>query len=121
VEEAMPVTLSCFDQPIRGTDGVTYHAKACARPREDGRWEGWIEFAKNAGGEIFRTTRETTQPNLVDMTYWATGLTTVYLEGALDRALPHEPRREPPPLPPPAFDGPAEEMHAHKSISGARR
>ena len=31
--------------------------------------------------------RETTQPNLTDLNYWATGLTPVYLEGALARAL----------------------------------
>ena len=34
-----------------------------------------------------RSGRETTQPNLADLEYWATGLTPVYLEGALKRAL----------------------------------
>lgn len=123
----MPVTLARFDAPIRGRNGVTYYANACARQRQDGLWEGWIEFANNEGGQIRRTTRETTQPNLQDVTYWATGLTPVYLEGALDRTLPyatlpHAPRPEPP-LPPPAFDGPAEEeeMQAQpESISGGR-
>ena len=31
--------------------------------------------------------RETTQPNRTDTLYWATGLTPIYLEGALQRAL----------------------------------
>jgi hypothetical protein len=34
-----------------------------------------------------RTARETTQPNRTDLLYWASGLTAVYLEGALTRAL----------------------------------
>jgi hypothetical protein len=34
-----------------------------------------------------RSGRETTQPNRTDTVYWATGLTPVYLEGALRRAL----------------------------------
>jgi hypothetical protein len=34
-----------------------------------------------------RSSRETSQPNLADLEYWATGLTPIYLEGALDRAL----------------------------------
>ena len=33
-----------------------------------------------------RTQRETTQPNLADLEHWATGLTPVYLDGALRRA-----------------------------------
>ncbi len=40
---------------------------------------------------------------------WATGLTEVYLEGALERALkPYRPSPEPT-IPPPVFDGPASE------------
>ena len=39
-------------------------------------------------GETLRSFRETTQPNLTDLRYWATGLTPVYLEGALERILP---------------------------------
>ena len=37
--------------------------------------------------EPVRSSRETTQPNRHDTIYWATGLTPVFLEGALDRAL----------------------------------
>ena len=38
------------------------------------------------------TDRETTQPNLRALEYWATGLTPAYLEGALDRALEARPK-----------------------------
>jgi hypothetical protein len=43
----------------------------------------------------------------VDAEYWATGLTPIYLEGALHRAL--NPLRPPAPpnIPPPVFDEPA--------------
>ena len=39
------------------------------------------------GGRPLRSSRETTQPNRTDAEYWASGLTAVYLEGALERAL----------------------------------
>lgn len=58
---------------------------------------------------MLRSGRETTQPNRQDAMYWATGLTAVYLEGALDRAL-RPPGRAPiEPNPQPAYDGPAPE------------
>jgi hypothetical protein len=53
----------------------------------DGLWHAWIEFAAEGGGELLATSRETTQPNRTDAVYWATGLTHVYLEGALTRAI----------------------------------
>ena len=64
-------------------------ARACGRIREDGLWEGWIEFERN-DGILMRTERETTQPNRTDLAYWATGLTPVYLEGAFRRATKDE-------------------------------
>src|SRR6266566_5970410 len=54
---------------------------------------GWIEFIPIGRWTPVRTPRETTQPNRRNAVYWATGLTPVYLEGALDRAL-HPPRRQ---------------------------
>jgi hypothetical protein len=72
-------------------------------------WQGWIEFVPVGSGKAVRSPRETTQPNRADTLYWATGLTPVYLEGALHRALHPLPKREPPEPPPPVFDGPAEE------------
>jgi hypothetical protein len=69
---------------------------------DGGLWQGWIEFVPiGDGGDPVRSARETTQPNRQDTVYWATGLTPVYLQGALRRALhpmvrPAAPRPEPP-------------------------
>lgn len=90
------------------TPGRTYRARACGRARSDGTWEGWLEFLPDDGSAVIRSSRETTQPNLVDTEYWATGLTPVYLEGAFRRALkgPLEPVRVPPPQKP-VYEEPA--------------
>jgi len=74
-------------------------------------FEGWIEFVSTDGDQVLRSQRETTQPNLPDLQYWATGLTPVFLEGALARTLDtRKPRSEPPS--PPAFDAPAPSQSA---------
>ncbi len=82
--------------------GRHYHARACGRERRDGRWEGWLEFVPLDGGRPIRTDRETTQPDRRFLEYWATGLTTTYLDGALLRATKPTPavwlvRTAPPP------------------------
>jgi len=82
---------------------------------DDSRWQGWIEFIPVDGGAALRSARETTQPNRVDTAYWATGLTPVYLEGALDRALTPVSRSIPSPPHPPLFDGPAA-VHTRESV-----
>ena len=69
---------------------MLYRARACGVRTERGTWQGWIEFdplGEPAGVDTLRSPRETTQPNRMDTEYWATGLTAVYLEGALRRAL----------------------------------
>lgn len=104
----MAETLARFETLVSDRDGRLYAAKACGRERDDRLWEGWIEFENTQTGETLRSFRETTQPNLMDLRYWATGLTPVYLEGALDRILPKTPLRQPSTAAPPAFDGPAE-------------
>jgi hypothetical protein len=69
-------------------DGVAYRAEAWGRRREeDGLWEGSLLFLPDQGPPL-RTGRETTQSSLDTLTYWATGLEPIYLEGALDRATP---------------------------------
>jgi len=103
----MAETLAQYDTRVSDRYGRVYAAKACGRLRDDRNWEGWIEFENVTTGEILRSSRETTQPNLTDLKYWATGLTPVYLEGALDRILPKAPPRLPSPAPPPVFDEPA--------------
>jgi hypothetical protein len=101
----MAEVLVSFNDTIVA-DGVPYRARACGREMDDGRWEGWIEFESLDGSEVLRSSRETTQPNRTDAAYWATGLTPVYLEGALDRALhPLTVTRVEEEVP--AFDGPA--------------
>ena len=83
----MAEVLVEFDAVFRGPDGQRYAPKACARVAQDGLWEGWLEFSNLDTGEVIRSGRETTQPSRADTMYWATGLTRVYLEGALARAL----------------------------------
>jgi hypothetical protein len=83
----MAETLLQYQKQVIGPDGSAYEARACGGPMPGGTWEGWIEFVPVGGGEPIRSRRETTQPNRADTEYWATGLTPVYLEGALQRAL----------------------------------
>ena len=103
----MAETLLRFDTPVTHRDGHQYIVQACGRERDNGQWEAWLEFEDVQTGEVLRSQRETTQPNRTDAVYWATGLTPVYLEGALERILHPSTIREPEPVPPPHFDGPA--------------
>ena len=104
----MAETLMVFQSLISGPDGVTYEPRACGAPMADGMWQGWIEFVPVGGGAPVRSPRETTQPNRSDAVYWATGLTAVYLEGALRRAVGEAPHVAPPASSQPAvFSEPA--------------
>ena len=75
-----------FLEPLVTDDGDEYAVRVYGAPSGT-TWEGWIEFHPLNGGPALRTDRETTQPNRVDLSYWATGLSFVYLDGAFDRAL----------------------------------
>ena len=108
----MAQTLIRFDTPVTHRDGRQYIAQACGRERDNGQWEAWLEFEDVETGEVLRSQRETTQPNQKDAVYWATGLSPVYLEGALDRILYPPKVREPEPVQPPHFDGPAPRRRA---------
>jgi hypothetical protein len=103
----MAETLMKYQHPVAGPDGKLYEARAVGSPMPGGKWQAWIEFVPLDGGKPLRTGRETTQPNRDDAMYWATGLSPVYLDGALRRALegPLEIVIEEPP--PPIFSGPA--------------
>lgn len=96
-----------FAEAITSEDGRNYTARACGRAMPDGKWEGWIEFLPLGDAEAVRSGRETTQPNRVDTEYWATGLTYVYLEGSLRRALRKPERPATREILPPVFEGPA--------------
>jgi hypothetical protein len=106
----MAEVLVEFTDPVSDSDGITYTARACGSEMGDGRWQGWIEFLPLDGADPIRSGRETTQPNRADALYWATGLTQVYLEGALERAL--KPFVRPPArsIAPPIFDEPAPDI-----------
>ena len=78
-----------FDDILEGPAGIGYRPRACGQPCADGRWEGWLEFVPATGdGPPLCTSRETAQPSRSELTYWAEGLTRVFLEGALRRARP---------------------------------
>ena len=82
----MAEMLISFDQPVRDELGE-YHARAIGRQAEDGMWDGWLEFVPiDGGGEVLVTSVETRQPEHEHLVYWATGLTPIFLEGALARA-----------------------------------
>jgi hypothetical protein len=111
----MAEVLVQFQEPVSALGGTSYTARVCGRAAPDGGWEGWIEFVpgdgspddSNADSKILRSQRETRQSDRDALLYWATGLTQVYLEGALARTL--EPARPPRPTVhvEPAYDGPA--------------
>jgi hypothetical protein len=104
---AVAEVLIEYPQPIVSEDGRSFTARACGSETPEGLWQGWVEFEPLSGGTAARTARETTQPNRADTLYWATGLTTVYLEGALRRALHPLATRRPQASRPPLFDHPA--------------
>ena len=105
----MAEVLMQFQEPLSEPTGTFYTARVCGRAAPDGAgWEGWIEFVPDDGSPVLRSQRETRQSDRDALLYWATGLTQVYLEGALGRTL--EPVRAPRPAVhvESAYDGPAE-------------
>jgi hypothetical protein len=116
----MAEVLAEFTDVIVSDDKTRYHARACGAAMPDGLWEGWIEFIPIDGSQPVRSGRETTQPNRDDIIYWATGLTNVYAEGALRRALtPAAPRRAVEAARP-VFDGPAPARPAPADVADVR-
>jgi hypothetical protein len=84
----MSEVLVVFDVQLTSPDGRRWTAQTCGGVADDGLWEGWIEFLPFEADESpIRTPRETEQPNRNLLLYWAQGLTAVYLDGALLRAL----------------------------------
>jgi hypothetical protein len=102
----MAQVLARFPDLIMSHEGVRYRAQACGAPMPDGLWGGWIEFVPLDGGAPVRSAQETTQPNKGDTVFWAAGLTAIYLEDALERALTPLVRRMAVPAYP-MFDAPA--------------
>jgi len=82
----MSELLLTYAEPIVDSGG-TYVARAVGRQAPDRMWEGWIEFLPvNGEGGVLVSGVESRQPEREHLVYWATGLSPVYLEGALHRA-----------------------------------
>jgi hypothetical protein len=76
---------------VTAEDGTRHVAQIFGEERHDGTWIGWIAFAPEGGKsssmtQMRRTPEETSQPDRKALTYWATGLEPVYVEGAFNRA-----------------------------------
>jgi hypothetical protein len=79
--------IRLHSERVQDTLGNLYEVLIYGEPRLDGTWEGWLEFVPlSAGLSSLRTERETTQPDLSALEYWATGLEPMYLAGAFQRA-----------------------------------
>ena len=119
----MAEVLVEFNTILPGDDGSRYAPRACTRLGEDGLWEGWIEFVPmDMSGEPVRTGRETEQHDRSGALYWARGLTQVYLEGALNRALKPTPvvARPAQVAAEPMFDGPRRASGPVAAVTGRR-
>ena len=87
----MAELIQRYENRVEDDAGASYEVCVYGAAREDGTWEGWIEFrpaagAGGGGGSARRTERETSQPNREALRYWASGLEPIYLEGAFARA-----------------------------------
>lgn len=104
----MAYVLAVYNNsPLTVPDGQVYIAQACGRERDDRIWEGWLEFVPDDGSMVLRSQRETTQPNQTALEYWASGLTPIYLKGALERTLTPPLTVVEPPVVPAVYDEPA--------------
>jgi hypothetical protein len=113
----MAEVLVEYSDPVIANDGAVYMARACGAETDNGMWHGWLEFIERDTGATLRSARETTQPNRTDTLYWATGLTAVYLEGALERSLHPLVKAPAAPTPQPFFDHPAPDLTSDPAYS----
>src|SRR5688572_2157343 len=82
----MAVLIRQLTTPLRLGE-IIYAARVWGVQRDDGLWEGWIEFVSADGIVKLSTGRETVQSSADALGYWAGGLEPVYLDGALARAI----------------------------------
>jgi hypothetical protein len=75
-----------LEPAVTTRDGRVYQATVVARGAGDGHWNAWLEFVAHASPDVLRTDIETHQASEADLHGWATTLSDVYLQGALDRA-----------------------------------
>ncbi len=85
----MSKLLQEYTTVVVDPDGTTYVVRSYGDERADGTWIGWIEFhPTDPDKPVLKTDQETSQPNQMDVEYWATGLEPMYFEGAFGRARP---------------------------------
>ena len=82
-----------FETPL-AVAADTYRVRVYGHQMADGRWSASLVFVPVGGGRLIATERETTQSTLADLTHWATRLSEVYLEGALQRGLALQPEAQ---------------------------
>jgi hypothetical protein len=83
----MKLSLAHPYEELVAAGARSYRARVYGAVDSDARWGGWIIFFPVSGGRAIATGRETTQSSLANLTHWASGLSSTYLEGALARAL----------------------------------
>jgi hypothetical protein len=87
LSSSTPPFIRQHSERVQDTLGNLYEVFVYGEPRLDGTWEGWLEFVPlDSALASRRTERETTQPDLTALEYWATGLEPLYLAGAFERA-----------------------------------
>ena len=83
----MAVLLQEYTTQVIAPDGTTYNVLSYGEERSDGTWTGWLEFEPtDVLKPTLATDQETSQPNRTAVEYWATGLESIYFEGAFERA-----------------------------------
>ena len=92
----MDAVMMQLSETVSDERGI-FQALVMARERNDGSWEGWLEFVPADKDSCrYATPIETRQHDRVTMERWASGLTVVYADGALARArTPHTAAAEP--------------------------
>lgn len=84
---SIPRLIRQHSERVQDTLGNLYEVFIYGEPRLDGTWEGRLEFVPlDPVLSSRRTDRETTQPDLAALEYWASGLEPLYLTGAFERA-----------------------------------
>jgi hypothetical protein len=76
--------IADLDRRYTSAAGREYLVSIEGLPRHDGTWAGRVRFA--GGADVRVTDQETSQPNRNALAYWATGLESVFLDGAFERA-----------------------------------
>jgi hypothetical protein len=73
-------------EPIASATGALYRPRVYGDGR-DASWDGYIVFFPLGSGPVISTPVETTQSTIESLQEWSVSLDSVYLEGALARAL----------------------------------